>query len=104
MVNDHTKAGAELGAIAKKLGMKMPTSMSDKHEAEHKKLAALTGETFDQEYVAHMIQAHETAVSLFQKEAKSGDAPELKNFAAKTLPTLEEHLKAVRALKDGKGK
>lgn len=104
MVTDHTKAGAELAAVAKKLGMKVPTTMSDKHEAEHKKLAALSGAKFDQEYVTHMIQAHETAVSLFQKEAKNGDAPELKDFASKTLPTVEQHLQAVRALRDEKAK
>jgi putative membrane protein len=104
MVNDHTKAGAELGAIAKKLGMTVPTGMSDKHAAEQKKLAALKGEKFDQEYMTHMVHAHETAVTLFQKQAKHGEAKELRDFAAKTLPTLEEHLKMARDLKDGKGK
>jgi putative membrane protein len=104
MVNDHTKAGDELGPIAKKLGMKVPSGMSDKHAAEQKKLAALTGDKFDQEYIAHMVQAHESAVTLFQKQAKHGEAKELRDFAAKTLPTLEEHLKAARALKEAKGK
>ena len=99
MVTDHNKAGAELGAIAKKLGIKVSGDMSDKHKAEHKKLSALNGEKFDEEYVRHMIQAHESAVALFQKEAKNGEAKELRDFAAKTLPTLEEHLKMVRALK-----
>jgi hypothetical protein len=41
-------------------------------------------------------------VTLFQKQAKQGEAKELRDFAAKTLPTLEEHLKAARALKDGR--
>jgi putative membrane protein len=49
-----------------------------------------------------MVEAHQTAVSLFQKQAKHGEAKELRDFAAKTLPTLEEHLKMARALKDRK--
>jgi putative membrane protein len=102
MVADHTKAGAELSAIAKKLGITPPADMGDKHKAEQKKLAALKGDKFDSEYASHMVQAHETAVNLFQKQAKSGDAKELRDFAGKTLPTLEEHLKMARALKDKK--
>jgi putative membrane protein len=104
MVTDHSKANTELAAIAKKLGITPPADMDDKHAAEHKKLAALKGDKFDSEYARHMVQAHETAVTLFQKQAKQGEAKELRDFAAKTLPTLEEHLKAARALKDGKGK
>lgn len=102
MVTDHTKAGAELAAIAKKLGMKVPADMSDKHKVEHKKLAGVKGAQFDEEYTKHMVHAHENAVTLFQKQAKSGEAKELRDFAAKTLPTLEEHLKMARELKSKK--
>jgi len=104
MVTDHSKANTELAGIAKKLGITVPADMDDKHKAEQKKLAALKGDKFDDEYAKHMVQAHESAVTLFQKQAKHGEAKELRDFAAKTLPTLEEHLKAARALKDGKGK
>ena len=100
MVTDHSKAGKELAAIAKKLNIKAPSGPSDKDKAHYKKLAALKGEKFDSEYAQHMVDDHEKAVSLFQKQAKSGEAKELRDFAAKTLPTLEEHLKMARALKD----
>jgi putative membrane protein len=102
MVTDHSKAGSELAAIAKKLDIKAPGGPSDKHKATYKKLAALKGEKFDSEYAQHMVDDHEKAVSRFQKQAKSGEAKELKDFASKTLPTLEEHLKMARALKDRK--
>lgn len=102
MVKDHGKANQELASIAKKLGMTVPTEPSDKHKAVAKKLSALTGEKFDEEYASEMVQAHENAVTLFQKQAKIGEAAELKAFASKTLPTLEEHLKMARDLKDRK--
>ena len=102
MVNDHTKAGAELGAIAQKLSLLVPKEPSDKQKAVYKKLAALKGDKFDHEYAQQMIHDHETAVKLFQKESKDGEAKALKDFAANTLPTLEEHLKMARALKDRK--
>ena len=100
MVTDHSKSGAELAAIAKKLNITPPSGPSDKHKAEYKKLAALKGQKFDSEYAQHMVNDHEKAVTLFQKQEKHGEAKELKDFAAKTLPVLEEHLKMARALKD----
>lgn len=102
MVTDHSKAGAELAAIAKRLNITVPSGSSEKHEAHYKKLAALKGDKFDGEYAQHMIDDHQKAVALFQKQAKQGDARELREFAAKTLPTLEEHLKMARALKERK--
>jgi putative membrane protein len=102
MVTDHSKAGKELAAVAKALKIKAPGGPSDKHKAHYKKLVALKGEKFDSEYAQHMVDDHEKAVTLFQKQAKSGEAKELRDFAAKTLPTLEEHLKMAQALKDRK--
>ena len=98
MIDDHTKAGKELESIATKLGMTPPKAPGSKHEADIKKFSKLTGEKFDREYAEHMVKDHEKAVALFEKQAKNGDAEELKAFASKTLPTLQEHLKMARDL------
>jgi putative membrane protein len=37
-------------------------------------------------------------ISLLEQQAKKGQSAELKAFAAKTLPTLREHLKMARTL------
>jgi putative membrane protein len=47
-----------------------------------------------------MVEDHEKTVKLFRRQAEKGDNAELKQFAAKTLPTLEEHLKMSRDLKN----
>ena len=98
MIEDHTKAGKELEAIATKLGMTPPKEPGSKHQADIKKFSKLTGEKFDREYAEHMVKDHEKAVALFEKQAKNGDAAELKAFASKTLPALQEHLKMARDL------
>jgi putative membrane protein len=38
-----------------------------------------------------MVEDHNMAVKLFQQEERTGHNAELKLFARKTLPTLEEH-------------
>jgi len=45
-----------------------------------------------------MALDHKQTIALFRRESRSGNDPDLKAYAAKTLPTLEEHLKMVRSL------
>jgi hypothetical protein len=43
--------------------------------------------------MAEMVSDHKQDVSEFEKESKSGHDSDIKGFASKTLPTLQEHLK-----------
>ena len=43
-----------------------------------------------------MLVDHQKAVNEFRVEAKSGKDADVKGWAAKTLPTLEAHLKLAR--------
>ena len=53
----------------------------------------------DKAYAKAMVDDHKEDIDLFKKEASSGQNAELKAFAQKTLPTLEEHLRLAQALK-----
>lgn len=97
MVTDHTKAGDELKALAGSKGVTLP-STPGKHQKEIDKLAKKSGADFDRDYARHMVDAHKKAVSLFQKTAKSGDDADVKGFAGKTLPTLQQHLEHASTL------
>jgi putative membrane protein len=97
MVTDHTKAGDELKALASSKGVTLP-STPGKHQKDIDKLAKKSGADFDRDYARHMVDAHKKAVSLFQKTAKSGGDADVKTFAGKTLPTLQQHLEHANAL------
>jgi putative membrane protein len=45
-----------------------------------------------------MVEDHNKAVKLFQQEERSGHNAQLKQFAQKTLPTLEQHQKMAQEL------
>jgi hypothetical protein len=45
-----------------------------------------------------MLSDHTKDVSEFEKQSTKGTDADLKAFAAKTLPTLQEHLQLARAL------
>lgn len=97
MVTDHTKANQELTALAKKLDIEVPDDAALTDKAK-KAILEMRDESFDKAYANNQVAAHEKTVELFQKEAASSDNAELKAFAAKTLPTLEAHLKMAKEL------
>ena len=93
MVDDHSKANDELKSVASQKGITIPTEVDAKHKAKMDQMSKLSGEAFDKAYMADMLKDHKEDVADFKKEAGSGKDPDVKAFASKTLPTLEEHLR-----------
>jgi len=100
MVKDHTKANQELVDLADKQKFKVAQDMGEKHKAMQEKLSGLSGAAFDRHYMQHMVEGHEKVIALFKSEAKNGKDADLRTFAEKTLPTLQEHLKMARQIHD----
>ena len=98
MIDDHTKAGDDMKKAADADGMKLPASLDAKHQATVDRLSGLSGETFDADFLAEQVAAHEEAVALFTNYAANGAPGALKDFASKTLPTLEGHLEEVKKI------
>lgn len=98
MVDDHSKANSELMSLAMSKGITLPTALDDKHRAAVTKLSAMSGAEFDRAYSKMMLSDHQKDVSAFEKQSTKGADADLKAFAGKTLPTLQEHLQMARAL------
>jgi putative membrane protein len=101
MVSDHSKANDELKSIAATDSITLPSEPGLEHKTMASKLGNLSGAEFDKKYTQEMIKDHEMDVALFKKEAASGSNPELKAFAQKTLPTLQDHLDMIRKISTG---
>jgi len=93
MVSDHTKANDELKSLAQQKNITLPNAVNAKDKATHDQLAKLTGAAFDRAYMQHMVTGHRAVANDFKKESTSGKDPDVKAWAGKTLPTIEEHLK-----------
>jgi putative membrane protein len=91
MVTDHGKASQELKDLAVAESVTLPTEMSADAKASQEKLSGLSGAEFDKAYMEEMLKDHKKDISAFQEEAQQGKDPEVKNWAEKTLPTLQEH-------------
>jgi putative membrane protein len=100
MIADHTKTSAELKALIDggKVTATLPASMDKTHQAKLDKLSKLDGKDFIKEYESMQVAAHKDAVSLFERYGKSGENATLKDWAGKTLPHLQAHLKMAQDL------
>jgi putative membrane protein len=99
MVKDHSAADKKLKAIAAKENLQLPQSLDKEHESLKTKLQGLKGKDFDREYVSAMAKGHDKAVALFESASQQPQmSGELKQFAASTLPTLEEHKEMAHSL------
>ena len=92
MVDDHSKANDQLKQIASGKNVQLPTDLDHSAKREYDRLSKLSGADFDREYMKHMVSDHKTDVKEFADEAKSGKDADVKQFAASTLPTLQQHL------------
>ena len=91
MVTDHSKANEELKELARSKNINLPND-PNAHKDEMDTLMRATGKDFDREYVDIMVQDHEKDVAAFEKQAENSSDPDVRAFAAKTLPTLKKHL------------
>jgi len=102
MADDHSKANDELKALASKESIDLPASLDAKHQATVDRLSKLSGADFDKAYVKEMVKDHDMDVKEFQKEAQNGQNTSVRDFASKTLPTLQEHQKMIHDINKNK--
>jgi putative membrane protein len=100
MVDDHSKANQDLMQVASSKGWTLPTALDAKHQADVQKLSALSGDKFDKEYVEMMLKDHKHDTAEFQKESTGGADSDIKAFAARTLPVVQEHLQMIQRIHD----
>jgi putative membrane protein len=96
MIDDHTQINDKLKAIAQQKSVQVPSDVNKSEKQATQKLEK--AKNFDREYVRAQVREHEKAVKLFDKEAKDGKDPDLKQFAQQTLPTLQQHLQMAKDL------
>jgi len=99
MVADHTKANADLKALAAKKNVTLPTELDSSHKSTLDSYNSETGADFDKDYVNDMVDDHEKDVAEFEKQSQNSTDADVKAFATKTLPTLKKHLDAIKAIK-----
>jgi putative membrane protein len=100
MVKDHQETSKELKGLvgSGKVKVALPTALDAEHQKKLDELKSKSGKEFDRAYDQMQLQAHEEAVALFEQYSQGGENRDLKDWAAKTLPHLKEHLAMAKKL------
>jgi putative membrane protein len=99
LVDHHTKANNELVQLANAKKVELPAAPPRGMRRDIEKLGKKSGAEFDRDFVRNVgIKAHEKDIKLFEKASKDLKDAELKAFATKTLPVLQEHLAQAQKL------
>lgn len=108
LVEHHSTANNELVQLANARKVELPAAPPRAMRRDMEKLGKKNGAEFDREYVREVgIKAHQKDIKMFQKASEDLKDADLKAWASKTLPTLQQHLAQAQQLpqagKNGKG-
>jgi putative membrane protein len=103
MVKDHSTANNKLWKLASDKNVTLPKTPTFEQVALADHLKLLSGESFDKAYIKSQVDAHRDTVALFKKEIASGRDPQAKQFAAATLPVVQEHLDRILKMASAAG-
>ena len=106
MVKDHTTALNELQELAQTKNLNFNDDLPDDAKSLQQKLSSDTGKQLDKDYMDGMVEDHQKDVQEFTDKSQNAKDPDVKQWASKTLPTLQKHLEKAQQIdaKLNKGK
>jgi len=96
IMQDHQTAQDQLKQTAQQVGIQLPQSVPATKQQELRVFQSLSGKDFDQQYIACMQAGHAKAVNQYQAVAQLAKNDQVKDYASKTLPTLQMHFQHVQ--------
>ncbi|HVL67435.1 MAG TPA: DUF4142 domain-containing protein [Vicinamibacterales bacterium] len=109
MVRDHRQAGEELRQITANANANQTTPAAGTepqaerhgdHQDHIEELRNLSGAEFDRRYMERMVKDHEEAVRELERKAENANNPEVRQWASKTLPKVQQHLERARTIQE----
>jgi predicted outer membrane protein len=92
MVHDLAILENKTRTLASTKGILLPEVLDDRHQAMIDELATYSGAAFDRHYVEAQIEGHRQAISLLQQVAAENHDRSVREFAANTIPVLQQDL------------
>ncbi len=117
MVEDHTRINQELRTLGAARGVSWldggptpvaatggsaphPAQLASSARRDLDRLQNTSAPNFDRAFVKQMVADHKVAVGDFQHAAAHANDPELKAFAQRNLPGLQDHLQQARRISE----
>lgn len=96
LAKDHGSANDNATQAAQQMKVTPPGKPNMKQTQVYDRLAKLSGEKFDQQFIKAMVKDHKEDIAKYERESnQSGPAAD---YAKQTLPALKSHLKMAEDL------
>ena len=97
MIDDHTKALADIRQLAQTKGVPLPTEADRAQKRKAERLAALSGDAFDRAYLSQAgVADHKRSHAMLREVQARAKDPDLQALAARTLPVVDQHLNSAQ--------
>ena len=100
MITAHTGTSDELKSILREIGSDVapPAHLDDRRQGLIDDLRGAKNSDFDGRYISQQVDVHREVLLLMQGYTQRGDVPQVKKFAAKTVPAVQSHLDMAEAM------
>jgi len=100
---DHTQANQQLTQVAKQKNIQLPTDLKGECQETYQAFQQIQGKDFDNAFLLHNVKDHLKDIMMFQKEAQNGTDQDIRQWAAQTLPKLQQHAQHIRTVAQAAG-
>jgi putative membrane protein len=91
LIAEHSRANVDLMRVAAANQVPLPRFLGAMHAATNDHLSRLSGDRFDQMFMAAQMEAHENSINLYQQEIAMGTVPEARTYASTYLSAILNH-------------
>ncbi|HLH16604.1 MAG TPA: DUF4142 domain-containing protein [Bryobacteraceae bacterium] len=95
MVQDHTQMLSSTRFMAQQHGVTLPTTPSDRQQADIRRLQTLSGKDFDYAYLQGVIGDSQKSARMLPRHERAAD-PAVSSYLQKTQAALEDHIRAAQ--------
>jgi putative membrane protein len=99
MIDEHTKASAELKAAASQAGIQVSAALPPELQAKVDALRTRSGAEFDRQYLADQRAGHQDTLAKVNAYLAAAPAGPLKDHAAKVTGVVQKHLNSLEKIK-----
>lgn len=103
MIDMHTAAQNELKALGSNRKFTVADRLDEEHQSIKDQLSALSGADFEKAYINGQVTSHQKTSAIMQTEIDNGQDADVKAYAVKSKPMVDQHLSQAASIKAAKG-
>jgi putative membrane protein len=103
MIDMHTAAQNELKTLGTNRNLSIADRLDEEHQSIKDQLSALSGAAFEKAYINGQVTGHQKTSAMMQTEIDNGQDGDVKAYAVKSKPVVDQHLAQAASIKASKG-